>query len=152
MKIGFDKNHTIPRDITAKKVVYDSGDHYNPAINCKTYLFSTDPIPTTDIRKLPTYVRKDPNFIDYTGKFFGNFTVIGIFSLNKFNKWVVRCICGCYEIRTTRTIKNATKFHEMRCQSCMDLERLRNKDYFSKNGRYPWQNEKERKQADKEKI
>jgi hypothetical protein len=145
--IGFDKKHQIPRDIVAKRVVFDQGDHYNPKIKGHCYLFSTMPLPIRSF--FPPHVIKDPNFFDYTGFKFGSFTVQGMFKLNKFDKWVLKCCCGNYEIRRTSVLKkNPTAIDQTRCQECMDLERLRNKDYFKIHGQYPWQNRKIKKEKE----
>jgi hypothetical protein len=149
MKIGFDILHQIPRDIVAKRVVFDEGDHYDPKVKSNTYLYSTEPLPIKKLTDLPSHVRFDPNFKDYTGFKFGYFTVVGLFALDKFDKWVLRCACGCYEIRRTSVLKkNPQAVDQNRCQSCIDLERLRNKDFFNSNGYYPWQKPKTEKQKE----
>ena len=138
-RIGYNPLNTISSNIVAKRVVYDKGDHYKPEINCNTYLFSTDPIPTRNMDNLPYYVRNDPNFIDYRDFKYGNFKVIGLFSLDKFDKWVLKCNCGSYEIRRSSVLKRGNPdFEQGRCQSCLDLERLKSKDFLIKNGFYPW--------------
>lgn len=144
-KLGYNHLNTIPVNDTAKNVVYNKGDHYTPKIQNNNVLFSRTPLPILKIYELPKKVLTDPNFKDYTGFKFGNFTVIGIFALHKFDKWVVRCICGFYEIRRTSILKqNPTEIDRTRCSECMDLERLRHKDFFTKNGYYPWQKRKKK--------
>lgn len=143
MKPGFDALHEIPRDITAKRVVFNEGDHYKPDVKSNTHLFSTLPLPTRDMNRLPHKVKVDPNFKDYTGTRRGNFTVIGLLMCKDFDKWVIRCCCGNYEARTTRAIKKVDLKPDMdRCQACVDLERLRHRDFLKENGHYPWQKRK----------
>lgn len=140
MKLGYNPLNTIPRDITAKRVVYDSGDHYNPKIKSNSHGYSTECPPLENINKLPGMVLKDPNFKNLTGLKIGCFKVMGLLKCKDFNKWVLKCCCGNYEIRTSKTIKkiNPEKSDENRCQSCFEVERMRNREYFNKNGFYPW--------------
>lgn len=145
-KLGFNPLNTIPRDIVAKRVVYDDGDHYIPSTKSIGQCYSTSPLPIRKTNTLPLKILNDPNFHDYTGFKFGNFTVMGLFALDKFDKWVLRCCCGCYEIRRTTILKkNPTAIDQTRCLACVDLERLRNKEFFKTNGCYPWQNPKKRR-------
>lgn len=141
---GFDEKHTIPRDSVAKKVVYDSGDLYDPKVKCNTYLYSTLPLPFHRFNSLPEKVRKDPNFKDFTSKRFGRFTVLGVFICGTYNKWVLRCSCGSYEIRTATALnKTQDQTDKTMCQSCLDTQRIKNKDFFKRNGYYPWQRKSE---------
>ncbi len=120
--LGFNPMNTIPRDIVAKRVVYDDGDHYNPKVKSDKHLYCTSQPPLVCLSRLPNMVKNDPNFKDLTGIKKGYFTVIGLFECNDFNKWVLRCCCGNYEVRTTKTInKIRDKADQNRCQSCVDL-------------------------------
>ena len=67
MKLGYNPINTIPRDIVAKRVVYDGGDHYDPKIKSNKHLFSTSPLPIRDIHNIPYHVKNDPNFKDLSG-------------------------------------------------------------------------------------
>lgn len=141
MKLGYNPLNTIPRDITAKKVVYDKGDKYDAKVKGISVLHSTLPLP---IRKtIPNHLKRDPNFRDLSGIKFGYLTVVGLFALDKYDKWVVRCACGCYEVRRSTIINsNPTEIDRTRCLGCLDLERLRHKDFFKRYGYYPWQKPK----------
>lgn len=140
MKIGFDPLHTTPRDPVARKVVYAKGDHYDPKIKSDKHLYSTDALPIRSLDNLPYKIKNDPNFSDLSGLKIGYFTVMGLLKCAHFDKWVLRCSCGNYEIRTAKTLKKITdKADQNRCQSCLDLERLRNLDYRREHGIYPWQ-------------
>lgn len=141
--LGYNPLNTIPRDIVAKRVVFNDGDHYDPKIKSNSHLYCTSQPPIRQIEDLPYKVKNDPSFKDLTGIKKGNFTVIGLFNCHVFDKWVLRCCCGNYEIRTAKTFKKIEdRVDQNRCQSCVDLERLRNKDYFKKVGMYPWQERK----------
>lgn len=142
---GFGVMNQIPRDIVAKRVVFDGGDDYKPDVKCSSQLYSTSPLPIKMMSEIPHKVRKDPNFRDFTGYRFGNFVVVGLFALDKFNKWVVRCCCGNYEIRSATLLnKNPSGVDQTRCQGCLDVERIRNRGFFEANGYYPWQEPKRR--------
>lgn len=137
--IGFDHNHTIPRDTTAAAVVFYKGVHYDPEIKGKTYQTQDTPHLLRSISSLPDKVKKDPNFKDYTGFKYGNFVVVGLLKDKKFDKWVLRCNCGLYEIRRTSRLREEPKrLCQQICQSCLDLARLQNREFYQKNGFYPW--------------
>lgn len=139
-KLGYNPMNTIPNNIVAKRVVYDSGDHYNPKVKSNKHLFCTECPSLRKITSLPNKIKSDPSFKDLTGLKKGYFTIIGILDCHDYNKWVLKCVCGNYEVRTTTTFnKIKDQVDQNRCQSCVDLERIRNKDYWKKNGIYPWQ-------------
>ena len=141
-RMGFDEMHTIPRDSVAARVVYHKGVSYEADVRSRTEKHQDVPHEMRDIGSLPFKVRNDPNFRDYTGHRFGDFTVVGMLKAEKFDKWVMRCVCGCYEIRRTYSINRGEhNFAAGRCQSCMDLARIKNRDFFNEHGRYPWQEE-----------
>lgn len=137
--LGYNEKHTIPRDIVAKRVVYDEGDHYTPTVKSNAHCYSTTPLKVRKNETIPSKVKSDPNFKDFTGYKVGNFTVQGLFYYHAYDKWVLRCCCGNYEIRTTKTLKKISdRIDQNRCQSCVDLERIRHRDYFKEHGKYPW--------------
>ena len=53
---------------------------------------------------------------DLTGRKFGRFAVVG-YSAEKPARWVVRCQCGLYEFRTSKSVKNPNNDTD-RCQDC----------------------------------
>lgn len=141
--LGFNPKNNIPQDIVAKRVVFDDGDHYNPKVKSNTHCYSTAMPSIRPMESLPYKVKRDPNFKDLTGIKKGYFTIVGLFDCQTFDKWVLRCSCGNYEIRTAKTInKIEDRVDQNCCQSCVDLERLRHKDYWQKHGIYPWQQRK----------
>lgn len=135
--LGYNPLNVIPRDITAKKVVFDVGDHYKPSVKSTSFLYSTDPLP---MKNVEAYMRASNGFQDLTGQKKGYFTVLGLFDTHGYNKWVVRCSCGNQEMRrATSWHKITDQVDQNRCQSCLDLERIRSRDFFQKHGYYPWQ-------------
>jgi len=71
--------------------------------------------------------------LNLEGAKFGRFTVIGLHKTIR-NRWVVRCDCGDYEIRTAKAIRNPENYGD-RCVICRHDAFIR-KDYeFHKNGR-----------------
>jgi hypothetical protein len=53
---------------------------------------------------------------DLTGRKFGRFTVVG-YSAEKSGRWVVKCQCGNYEFRRSRSVTNPANDLDM-CQDC----------------------------------
>lgn len=77
----------------------------------------------------------NPEFIDLTGRQYGRLTVLGIFAdqgdraKDAPQVWAVRCVCGRYESRKSKTIKKASP--DDRCAECRNLESLRNSDCYA---------------------
>jgi hypothetical protein len=74
----------------------------------------------------------DPFFTNWTGTAIGRFLVTGIMaeSPEDHKRWVVRCVCGCYEIRKSKFIKKSVDkpslLHTPMCGWCAktrDLQR-----------------------------
>ena len=68
-------------------------------------------------------------FADLKGRRFGQFIVIGILvegPKNRYKKqmWVVKCVCGDYESRTARSIRNPENAQD-RCDYCRQVDYLR---------------------------
>lgn len=103
-----------PANKTAARAMAE-GEHYEPDINYGQPHWEAPP-PT---KSVPYYA---PNF---TGVRFGHFTVIGLYTFHyKKGKasWLVRCDCGDYEIRTTRSVLRANK--QDRCKKCLHKLKL----------------------------
>ena len=144
-KQGFNPLNCIPRDPVAARVVFSHGIQYEASVKSKTQLNQDVPHKMRSISSLPLKVAKDPNFFDFTGFKYGDFIVMGMLYADKFDKWVLRCCCGMYEIRMSSRLKTTPTCKDQTCcQSCMDLARIQNKDYWEKHGLYPWQNKRER--------
>lgn len=134
----------IPIDRVARRVVFQNSDTYNPTVNSNTHIYCTKQPEIRNLNSLPFYVKNDPNFKDYTGFKFGRFKVIGMFFYHKFDKWVVKCCCGFYEVRSTTTLKKIKEITVVNgcCQSCQDLLRLKDKEEIKKIGVYEYHKKK----------
>lgn len=131
-------HHEIPIDSVARKVVFSNPIHYNHDIKSNTHGHTELCPPMEDLANAPYKLRNDPNFKDLSGKKYGRFKCLGLLK-NTFNKWVLRCVCGNYEIRRTTTLNQMEKKeHSNRCQKCMDTLRLQYRDYKKTHGVYPW--------------
>lgn len=92
---------------------------------------STQPI-TSELRACPS-------FEDLTGRVFGRFRVVGY--LGKFNKskpplWLVRCVCGDYESRYAKSIRNSENVGD-RCEKCRNLVHLKRHTAWLRNPTAP---------------
>ena len=70
--------------------------------------------------------------IDLRGIKFGRFTVIGISAMNNKN-WVVRCQCGVYSERKSRSVLNPKNQSDM-CELCRENEHLKKVNHFQTYG------------------
>lgn len=115
---------SVPQNATAGRVVSQRGEHYEPKIDHGDKPHSATPIATR---------RLGPGELDLTGRRFGRLVTIGR-ALKKIGQktWVVRCVCGSYELRSTGAIKKQTERPEKRhgrpddrCDACWHLEAMR---------------------------
>jgi len=116
-----------PSDKVAGRVAA-RGEHFEWSPP-STSVHSSDPIP----HRAPTAAeRAMPEFVDLTGIKSGRLSVLGMavdVSANG-TRWVVRCVCGAYELRRTRYIKacaagEKTGNNEPMCESCSYTKKLR---------------------------
>lgn len=73
---------------------------------------------------------------DLTGKKFGRLTVVGYGGRHKnkhVTQWVVRCVCGNFEYRRSKSINNPSNFGD-RCQECDAILHLKRQDYINRFG------------------
>lgn len=102
------------------------GEHFDPDKKPGCY-HSLSPLDTLKF----TGLQKD----DLTGRKFGKFKVIGFVGKGaKLGRWLVKCQCGMYEIRTGKTLKNYTGTIEARrsrtmCHECAYLEMIKTDEY-----------------------
>lgn len=120
-----------PVDATAAKVTSKPGRLYQ--FNSRKVIAqacSDVPLPTRQ------FVSNGPNSIDLTGWTRGRFTVIGAYAESSADKvrWVVRCSCGNYAVRTTKSVKNENNTDDC-CEECRELKYLRRKDEYRRHGR-----------------
>lgn len=106
MKAGYEK----PVDAVAARVVA-RGEQFEYRANV-TSLDSDLPLP---IKPIPDAARLNPSFKDYTGERFGRFTVLGL-SADRKARWVCRCVCGRYGMRSSNAIAAAAP--DSCCDQC----------------------------------
>jgi hypothetical protein len=79
--------------------------------------------------ELPIKTRALPhNMEDLRGVNFGRMTVIGVAADAK-GRWVVKCSCGVYTLRSTKAVKNPANEIDC-CEQCRHLRHLKEKDKF----------------------
>jgi len=105
------------------KVVMQEGEHYIKD-NLPQVLTSDEPIQTIQY--------KGSLKSNFTGKRFGKFVVVGFYGdrvrangERRYGRWVVRCSCGRYEVRSSKTIRIGNE-HGC-CQYCFELESIKRK-------------------------
>jgi hypothetical protein len=113
----------VPIDATAARVIR-GGAHWAPGICNSQPVFDIQP----PVMALPRDVKKNPTFIDLTGKRFGTLQVIGYAKDQTKRKtkgatWVCRCTCGLFITRHTPAIKTANR--EDTCPRCSAKRKIR---------------------------
>jgi hypothetical protein len=104
----------------AAALVTGKGEDFNSK-KMITQVHSHVPLPTIPFRA----VKKNSESIDLTGMTFGRFTVIGYSGkTNRKGLWVVRCVCGRYATRHSRSVKNPLNQHDS-CEECRQTAYLR---------------------------
>lgn len=121
-----DLHRRVPVDRTAARVV-QPGEAYVPAVKLGTY----------DVRDIPPGVRPVPvNGVDLTGLACGTLTVIGLAAALK-GRWVCRCACGRYVVRTAKALRNPENVAQDACPYCLHVRRLRRHSTFQQTGSWP---------------
>ena len=117
-------------DIHARKAINGTaarvlakGEHFTSSKKVLT-ADSETPLP---LRPIPL------NMEDLRGEKFGRFTVLGAAAHHK-GRWVVRCACGMYTLRTTKAVKNPANTVDC-CEQCRHLRYLKNSDFFRRTGK-----------------
>lgn len=109
-----------PVNAQAARSAFAGGDGYELPTNAHERRWCAPP---------PTRAYDDCNAPDMTGTTVGRLEVVGYYgSTTSRNRglWVVRCRCGSYEVRRTKTLRNAiVDGLEMCCHICKKLDRLR---------------------------
>jgi hypothetical protein len=98
-----------PVNALAARVV-SSGTHFDPIIKPHT-IAHFDVMPA--VKKWEGLGITDT---DLTGRTFGRFKVMGYSATHK-ARWVVRCSCGAFELRTSKGIRNPNNNRDM-CIVC----------------------------------
>lgn len=79
--------------------------------------------------ELPIKTRALPlNMEDLHGFKFGRMVVIGVAAEVR-GRWVVKCNCGVYTLRTTKAVKNRANKIDC-CEQCRHLMHLKKQDAF----------------------
>lgn len=123
MGVNYDRIiSSVPLDRTAAVATSQGGcnDEEDIGSRSKCVVHSAYPLPT----RQPWFVElRNPSFRDLAGGKFGHFTVIGIFDRGKRGRmvWVVRCVCGRYEVRTKRALTNPLAEGD-KCEECLRTE------------------------------
>ena len=104
---------------------YDLPDGTIPA----HHVHSSTPIP---IRRITKQIRACRGFSDLTGHKQGRLTVVGL-SAEVSKRWVVRCQCGEYELRSAKSLLNPKNDID-RCYACRHEVTRRIKYEYKKTG------------------
>lgn len=107
----------LPIDKIAALVVHKPKEQTRDFRRIEGYISSMSPLPLGVFNGIKEH--------DLTGVKYGRLTVIGfaLFRPNNWKtstnsaRWVVKCSCGRYEIRTTKSIKKAYT-QSARCREC----------------------------------
>lgn len=107
-----------PVNRTAALVV-SRGEHFEPEVDTSKMVYSDTPLP---IKRPTNAAKSNPAYKDLTGLRNGRLTVMGLYAGGK-GRWVVRCACGKYEVRTAKAVKNIAN-NDM-CSFCHAVERIK---------------------------
>lgn len=113
----------VPCNKTAANCVR-KGFHYQFESKVRDKYHSENPLKT--IKNISDFSSED-----FTGKKHGFFTVIGL--TKRIDKsgfiWLVKCRCGIYEVRTSKSIRNHRdnpgKYDPDMCLACADIEKIK---------------------------
>lgn len=122
-----DKTHSVPVNRTAALVV-SRGESYTPEFKQSDIMESPLPLPVQDF---PSTSQKDHNL---TGISFAWLTVIGL-SAEKSGRWVCRCVCGMYCIRSPKAIKNKSNDKDA-CRECRHRIYVSRRESDKADGKY----------------
>lgn len=133
---NLDATNSIPINQTAGRVI-GKGIQYEPEI--KGHSGTRDfPYKIRPLIQIPRAVRNQKGWIDLTGRKRGSLTVIGLLAAEVYDRWVVRCCCGCYELKKAKSLKiPITTACQTRCESCMDLWKIKRMEYIKIYGKSP---------------
>ena len=121
------EGHAKPVNRTAALVV-SRGESFD-FITCDGQVNSSLPLPTRCINFDEIRSR---DFKDLSGVKFGRLDVVGISSEVK-ARWVCRCICGMYVLRTSSAIKSAAL--DACCSQCYLLAVSKRHEYTRRTGK-----------------
>lgn len=82
----------------------------------------------------------EPQFQQFIGRQRGRLTLIGLSAnhtannCNKRSRWVARCTCGRYVVRTLKAFRNEKNTTDA-CQRCRKYDQQRRHEYWLRTGR-----------------
>lgn len=107
---------SVPQNATAARVM-GRGTHYEPVVEMSSHEHWDLPPPMKAFSS------------DLVGRKFGRLTVLGLSvdqNPKKNARWVVRCVCGHYEIRKAKAIRNPANTDDC-CQNCAHLRKVKSR-------------------------
>lgn len=125
---------SVPVDATAARVT-GRGEHWEPKRKVSNTHFTEQPeIRVPDKSEL---INVKSGWHDFRGHNYGRFTVVGIYAGKKANgcSWVVRCLCGDYELRKARAMRHPENQSDC-CDKCMSLVYLKKRAHHRLTGEY----------------
>lgn len=150
-----DLSNSQPINLTAWRVI-QPGYHFVVEIPKKHLIWDICP----PIEPIPVDMKKQNNFIDFTGKRYGRLTILGrsaihsvhvkrkAIAINKTQfiienkpretghcRWVVRCSCGLYELRSSSVIKKEPPLD--RCYVCNKMLQSKRSEFYRNHERSP---------------
>lgn len=124
---SFDKTSRDPVDRKAAAM-------FLKGVQCKAPKIACDHWETCPPIRHPRWVKDAVTGEDLTGRRVGRFQVIGMYRLRA-GRWVVRCDCGDFEIRTAKAIKNPANSGD-KCVVCRKIDlSLRHDKYWKESKR-----------------
>lgn len=112
--------------VTGNGVSFQIDDNRNNTVCART------PLPLREITK---EMLESPGFTDLTGFKKGRLTVMGLYLHRGVRgaAWSVRCACGVYETRVSRSLKSDFPYDA--CFECKEIVYLKRKDYYNRTGK-----------------
>lgn len=119
----------LPIDRVAARVV-GKGVHWTPNKKVQT-ADSETPLPIADLRTLDPQVKKISQKV--IGTRCGRLTILGL-SAEKRGRWVVRCQCGMFTLRTFKALNNPKNNTDC-CEQCRHLLHLKRSEIHRRTGK-----------------
>lgn len=117
-----------PVNSTAARVV-SAGTHYIPNKRHGSQVFEVRP----PIRQATGRDRSVPGYSDLTGVRRGRLVAVGL-SESTALKWVMRCDCGSYVIRTNKAVRNEANAADA-CEECRHILYLKRNELHRRTGK-----------------
>lgn len=117
-----------PINATAARVV-SAGTHYTPNKRHGSEVFEVRP----PVRQATRRDRSVPGYSDLAGVRRGRLVVVGL-SESAALKWVMRCDCGSYVIRTNKAARNEANDADA-CEECRHVLYLKRTELHRRTGK-----------------